>query len=191
MLTVDWTCRNVVVTFELGRSIDLRAFTERSANCEYNPKRFSAAILRLRAPRVTVLVFGSGRCVLSGAKSLDDARMGAKRTAQIVLRRTKAPPCTVQKFVVQNTVHTCQLPCRIRIDPFYERLRREKVFVRCFYDPISFPGIRCKVDAAQSTSVLIFATGKIICAGATNAEQVLDAGNRFIFLLDEYMRRHS
>jgi transcription initiation factor TFIID TATA-box-binding protein len=55
-----------------------------SQACEYNPKRFAAAILRIRDPKTTCLVFANGNCVITGAKSIDDSRLAATNYLRIV-----------------------------------------------------------------------------------------------------------
>ncbi len=52
--------QNVVATIVTGCEIDLAAVAQRVNNCEYNPRRFSAAvIMRIREPRTTVSVVSS------------------------------------------------------------------------------------------------------------------------------------
>lgn len=184
MLQLEWVCRNVVATFELRLPICLRTVALRSANCEYNPRRFTAAILRLRRPRVTVLLFSSGKCVVVGGKSVRDARCGATQIAQLISSLFSA--CAVNAFEVRNMVFTASTPFRLRIDALYEHMRRLRCFHRCFYDPICFPGIRCSVHPGKSPSLLIFATGRVICSGLKHPLDVLDIGNIFMPFVETY-----
>ena len=57
-------------TANLKVAPDLKVIATHARNVEYNPKRFSAAVLRLRDPKATALVFNSGKvlynlCVLT------------------------------------------------------------------------------------------------------------------------------
>lgn len=63
------TIQNIVATVDLGTKLDLRKIALNARNAEYNPKRFSAVIMRIREPKTTALVFGSGRLVCTGARS--------------------------------------------------------------------------------------------------------------------------
>ena len=47
-------------------------------NPEYNPKRFSAVIMRIREPRTTALIFSTGRIVITGAKSEQAVMLAAR-----------------------------------------------------------------------------------------------------------------
>ena len=51
-------------------------------NVEYKPKRFAAAIMRIRDPKTTALIFRSGKMVCTGAKSENDSRLAAKTYAK-------------------------------------------------------------------------------------------------------------
>lgn len=56
-------------TANLNCKLDLREIAIKSRNCEYKPKRFAAAIMRIRDPKTTALIFASGKMVCTGAKS--------------------------------------------------------------------------------------------------------------------------
>ena len=49
----------------------------KARNVEYRPRKFPAAIIRIREPRSTALVFASGKMVVCGAKSEDIAQTAA------------------------------------------------------------------------------------------------------------------
>ena len=53
-------------------------------NVEYKPKRFAAAIMRIRDPKTTALIFRSGKMVCTGAKSEQDSLTAAKKYAKIL-----------------------------------------------------------------------------------------------------------
>jgi transcription initiation factor TFIID TATA-box-binding protein len=49
--------QNIVSTASLDAKIELRKVATHCNNAEYNPKRFAAAIIRIRNPKSTALVF--------------------------------------------------------------------------------------------------------------------------------------
>ena len=49
--------------------MDLHYIAANGRNVEYKPKRFAAAIMRIRDPKTTALIFRSGKMVCTGAKS--------------------------------------------------------------------------------------------------------------------------
>lgn len=61
--------QNIVSTVNLACRLDLKLIALQARNAEYNPKHFSAAIMRIREPKTTALIFASGKMVITGAKS--------------------------------------------------------------------------------------------------------------------------
>lgn len=49
--------QNIVSTANLSTKIDLHRLAMYGRNVEYNQKRFAAAIIRIRDPKTTALVF--------------------------------------------------------------------------------------------------------------------------------------
>lgn len=76
--------RNIVSTVNLGCPLDLKRIALQARNAEYNPKRFAAVIMRIRNPRTTALIFGSGKMVCTGAKSEEDSLQAARRYARVI-----------------------------------------------------------------------------------------------------------
>ena len=60
---------NIVSTVNVCCKLDLYNIVQRARNAEYNPKRFSAVIMRIRNPKTTALIFKSGKMVVLGAKN--------------------------------------------------------------------------------------------------------------------------
>jgi len=63
------TLQNIVSTAKLGVELNLYQIGLQGRNVEYKPKRFAAAIMRIRDPKTTALIFRSGKMVCTGAKS--------------------------------------------------------------------------------------------------------------------------
>ena len=83
------TIQNVVATGDIGLHLPLLVISQRLTNTVYNPSKFKAVILRLRNPRTTVLLFASGKIVITGAKtemaSLTAGRLTARRLRRLGL----------------------------------------------------------------------------------------------------------
>lgn len=58
--------QNIVATVNLETKLDLKEIALKARNAEYNPKRFAAVIMRIRDPKTTALIFGSGKMVITG-----------------------------------------------------------------------------------------------------------------------------
>jgi transcription initiation factor TFIID TATA-box-binding protein len=70
------TIQNIVSSGDLGEQIDLNAIAIGLGleHTEYEPEQFPGLVYRLTSPAVVVLLFGSGKLVITGAKTRDDAQ---------------------------------------------------------------------------------------------------------------------
>lgn len=66
--------QNIASTANLGVRLDLKKIALKCRNTEFNPRRFGAVIMRLREPRATALIFGSGKICVTGVKSTHNGR---------------------------------------------------------------------------------------------------------------------
>ena len=76
--------QNVVGTMNLGCQLELTDIYWKAKNAEYNPNRFAAVIMRLQKPKTTVLIFRSGKMVITGAKSETDCSLAGRKYAKII-----------------------------------------------------------------------------------------------------------
>lgn len=67
--------QNLVVTHNYGNTLDLSELiiTMPFDKTEYEPEVFPGLIYRIDDPKSVCLVFSSGKCVITGCKSLDEA----------------------------------------------------------------------------------------------------------------------
>lgn len=106
--------RNIVSTVNLGCKLDLKTIALHARNAEYNPKRFAAVIMRIRDPKTTALVFGSGKLVCTGAKSEEASKSAARKYARIIQKLDF--PAKFLDFKVQNIVASCDVKFPIRLE---------------------------------------------------------------------------
>ncbi|MBA2862405.1 TATA-box-binding protein [Methanococcus maripaludis] len=64
--------QNMVATTELGMEPNLDDISTLECT-EYEPEQFPGLVYRLSDPKVVVLIFGSGKVVITGLKRIDDA----------------------------------------------------------------------------------------------------------------------
>ncbi|MCD6476667.1 MAG: TATA-box-binding protein [Candidatus Aenigmarchaeota archaeon] len=65
---------NIVASAELKRELNLDDIGFTLENTEYEPEQFPGLVYRMDHPRVTFLLFTSGRIICTGAKSLADVK---------------------------------------------------------------------------------------------------------------------
>ena len=67
---------NMVCSYNLDRYINLNkmAVTLNIENVEYEPEQFPGLVYRIKDPKIVVLIFSSGKIILTGGKNLEDVR---------------------------------------------------------------------------------------------------------------------
>ncbi|KAL8453133.1 hypothetical protein Emed_001003 [Eimeria media] len=81
----------VVVEGRSSAALDLRRIAVSCRLAEYNPRKISACIIRLRKPKCTGLIFRSGRVMVTGAQS-EEAALRAARLLVKMLQAVLGPP---------------------------------------------------------------------------------------------------
>ncbi len=69
--------QNIVATAALGGELNLDAIAVSLDNVEYEPEQFPGLVYRMSDPKVVLLLFGSGKIVITGGKSMSDVRGAA------------------------------------------------------------------------------------------------------------------
>jgi transcription initiation factor TFIID TATA-box-binding protein len=70
--------QNIVASSDLGAKINLNAIAISLGleRVEYEPEQFPGLVYRVDKPKVVMLLFGSGKVVCTGAKTVDDIESG-------------------------------------------------------------------------------------------------------------------
>lgn len=175
------TLQNVVSTASLGCKLDLKQIAIRARNAEYDPKRFSAVIMRIREPKTTALVFSSGKIVITGAKSEKMSRLAARKYARII-QKLDFKEITFSEFKIQNMVGTCDVKFPIRL----EGLAHDHVDYSS-YEPELFPGLIYRMVSPKIV-LLIFVSGKVVLTGGKSREQIYEAFENIYPVLTEFRK---
>ena len=174
---LDYKIENVVATVvvEIEEKIDLVQITRKYADVEYNPERFPGLIMRITEPKATILIFTTGKMVVTGLRKASEA--GAV-VDNVIKRFKKAgiklpePEITIQNIVASGDLHS-----------FIDLNMAAIIMEYAMYEPEVFPGLIYRMQDPK-TVFLIFSTGKIVCTGAKNEEMVREA----VLLLNKEVR---
>ena len=76
--------QNIVASADLGVDLNLNAIAIGLGleNIEYEPEQFPGLVYRLKDPRVVVLIFGSGKMVVTGGKKPEDAKRAVEKISE-------------------------------------------------------------------------------------------------------------
>jgi len=69
---------NMVCSYNLGKYININklSVTLNLENIEYEPEQFPGLVYRIKDPKIVVLIFSSGKIILTGGRNLEDVKKG-------------------------------------------------------------------------------------------------------------------
>lgn len=175
--------QNIVSTVDMKCKLDLKTIALNARNTEYNPKRFAAAIMKIRNPKTTALIFSSGKMVCTGAKSEEDSKKAAKKYAKTI--KNMGFDVRFTDFKVQNIVASADVGFAIRLESL-----SHKHAEFCQYEPEIFPGLIYRIYQPKVV-VLIFVSGKIVLTGAKTREQIKEAYVNILPALQMHRKEES
>jgi transcription initiation factor TFIID TATA-box-binding protein len=68
----------MVCSYTLGKFININrlSVTLNLENIEYEPEQFPGLVYRIRDPKIVVLIFSSGKIILTGGRNMEDIKKG-------------------------------------------------------------------------------------------------------------------
>jgi len=75
---------NIVASFKLPYRINLEVLAFESEDTEYEPEQFPGLVLRLKEPKTVMLIFKSGKIIITGAKTPQEADIAAQKTTDLI-----------------------------------------------------------------------------------------------------------
>lgn len=73
------TIQNIVASAQLGSNLRLNEIAFTLRNAEYEPEQFPGLVYRIEKPDAAFLLFGSGKVVCTGGRSIDDVKAAVKK----------------------------------------------------------------------------------------------------------------
>ena len=75
----DFDISNIVITHDYERPVDLNTLIISLPfdKCEYEPEQFPGLIYRLDEPKAVCLIFSSGKCVITGTRTVEESNRAA------------------------------------------------------------------------------------------------------------------
>lgn len=171
--------KNVVSTSCLGCSLDLLDVATRAWNTEYNPKKFSPVIIRIKHTGSTALLFNSGQLLCISGVSVEHNKRTARKYARIIQKL--GYPVIFSKYRVHNIVAACDVGFKICLKSLYTKHRQNSD-----YEPEIFPGLRYKMNKPNLT-LKIFTSGKVNMVGLRETSDIEKAYEKMMVLLKNFM----
>jgi transcription initiation factor TFIID TATA-box-binding protein len=162
---------NVVAFTTLNVSISLNKLVSSVENTEYEPEQFPGLVYRPTNPRAAALIFSSGKIVCTGTKSIEKAKEAMRK----VVEKIKESGVKIPKkypIEVENIVASSKIKADLNLEDIAFSLENAE------YEPEQFPGLVYRISDPR-VAFLLFSSGKIICTGAHNIDDIHKALGKF------------
>jgi len=163
---IEVKVENIVASTSFADKLDLDVIAQSLDEAEYEPEQFPGLVYRLNNPKTATLLFRSGKANCTGAKTMVDVQT----TIKIIAEKLEKMGVKVNKnpeIVIQNMVATADLGGELNLSEVAISLGLENVE----YEPEQFPGLVYRIREPR-VAMLLFGSGKIVCAGARKIEDV-------------------
>jgi transcription initiation factor TFIID TATA-box-binding protein len=89
VMEVKFKIENIVASANLNAELDLYAIAHERDNVEYEPEQFPGAILKLKDPKTSLLLFKNGKMICTGAKSEKDVYRAVEKAVSEIKKFIK------------------------------------------------------------------------------------------------------
>jgi transcription initiation factor TFIID TATA-box-binding protein len=161
---------NVVASANLNQKVDLETVARTFPTVQYKPDQFPGLVYRLKKPSVCMLVFSTGRLVIAGAKSENKARRAVLKLVE-EFKKGGLVIFGKPEVTIRNVVASADLGFPVDLEDAANKLEGT------IYDPEQFPGLIYRMKEPKAV-ILIFTSGKLVCAGASHEADVERAVNK-------------
>jgi transcription initiation factor TFIID TATA-box-binding protein len=166
---IEIKVQNIVASTTFAEKLDLDVIAQSLEDAEYEPEQFPGLVYRLSNPKTATLLFRSGKANITGAKNIEDVKTNIKTIAE-KLEKIGVKVYKNPEIVIQNIVATSNLGGELNLSEVAVSLGLENVE----YEPEQFPGLVYRIRKPKVV-MLLFGSGKIVCAGARNTGDVSKA----------------
>ncbi len=169
---------NIVYVGRLAESLDIEYIADKLDGCVLDKKKFPGAVYHMKKPKITVLLFSSGKAVLTGITCMDDFQKGLddliRQVNDLGVRTSAAPDVSIK-----NMVCSYDTGLFINLSKLIATFNYEKIE----YEPEQFPGLVYRIPDPKIVA-LIFSSGKLILTGGKNIDDVKSAIDHVMKKLD-------
>lgn len=172
------TVENVVMTGAFSEGINLEAANQKLEGSKRNWKRFPGLSYKLKVPPASFLLFRNGKFVCTGIKTKTKGKQAITQLLTILKTKKLVSKSCSFGCGVKNLVASVNLSgASIALEQFTREF--ESV-----YEPDKFPAAIHKTDDAKAT-FLVFLSGKLICSGVADEEDLKQTVKQFYDQLKE------
>ncbi len=177
MVEASYEIQNIVlsVTYK-DTEFDLEKLSGLLEGARYDPEVFPGIAYSSVEPTASFLIFASGKMNCVGAKSMDDAKNAIEKLTK-ELDETDVELDTDPDVNVQNMVASFDFGRDFDLEKIARNFRNTE------YEPEVFPGLVFRLDDPNAV-ILLFVSGKGVCAGAKSEEDIQKAADRITEVIE-------
>ena len=170
-------------------ALNLEMISHALPNAQYEKQKFAAITIRLASPFCTVLLFTSGKMVLTGCKTYLDCLYASLNILHMLRGILPGIDVTLETINVQNIVGNADL--HIAADESLDLIRfYNEHNVWCTYQPCMFPGLIYR-PATVPIVLLLFFSGKVVITGAKTMAAVHDGWAKLHGMVRSYIHKRA
>jgi transcription initiation factor TFIID TATA-box-binding protein len=152
--------QNIVASINLHTTIDLETVAQElpaSISVKYIPDNFPGLVIKISEPKVTILIFSTGKGVITGVKE----KKNLYKSLDILIEQLEAINIPIEAeplVIIQNMVAS---------GDFQESINLELAALTLdtsIYEPEVFPGLIYRMQDPKIV-FLLFQSGKFVCTG--------------------------
>ena len=167
---------NVVSTATLDSSVDIESLPQFFPNEAVHDEEIyggRVAYFKSEAMQGKVTIFPSGKLISVGTKSIEESIRDLNLVAKALKSGLTEPK-------IRNIVATSDIGHGMDLESI--SLMRE---IEAIYEPEQFPGMIIKIPLGEDNmaTILLFASGKLVCVGLKNLENIKEAIEQLIKLI--------
>jgi transcription initiation factor TFIID TATA-box-binding protein len=83
---IKFKIENIVASAALGIELDLYTLGRKVPNIEYEPEQFPGAILKLKHPKASLLLFKNGKIICTGCRTEKEVRLSIRHALELLLK---------------------------------------------------------------------------------------------------------
>jgi transcription initiation factor TFIID TATA-box-binding protein len=182
---------NVVGTARISVStapLDLQLVNMLLPNSCFVKKKFAAITIRLSDPTCTILLFGSGKCVLTGCRDFISCIRAVYIVLDVLRKNIDGVHFAVENIQMQNIVGHADLMLdgqHVDLARFYADHN-----IECTFQRSMFPGLVYR-SSQSNVVLLVFRSGRVVLTGGRDIYCLNDAWHRVRPLLQTYVVRSA
>lgn len=161
---------NITASATLMKPLDLRTLARNMYDVEYDTRKFSALVHRLRSPKATCMVSTNGYIICIGTHTVEDAKHALKKVKYHIAKASQesVSDYKLHEFKVHNMAAHFSYGHALQIQTLGHFYPQDSC-----YDPIVFSGLRFKnLGDAKRIKAVIFHSGNLILTGAKDRKSL-------------------